>query len=82
MRVYGQIQLRSLASVQGGINMQMSIAAAGSGGTGATVCNARSGDAIHVDVAICVVFGLVLGFCLSTGSVSGSGRGGGVTSVF
>ncbi len=40
MRVYGRIQLRSLASIQGSVDMQVSIAVAGSGGTGATVCKA------------------------------------------
>ena len=79
VRVYRQIQLRSLGSVQG---MWMSIATAGNGCTGATVCNAQSGNGAHVDVAIRVVFWLVLSFSLSAGSVGGRGRGGGVTPVF
>ena len=60
----------------------MSIAAAVSGCTGTRVCDAQSGNTVHVDVAIHVMFGLVLGFRLNAGSVGGSGWGGGVTPVF
>ncbi len=65
MRVCGRVQLRSLASVEGGVDM------AGSGGTGATVCDARSRDVIHADVAIRfrIAFGFILGFRLNAGSV-------------
>ena len=49
----------------------MSITTAGGGCIGATVCDARSGNVVHVDVAICVVFWLVLGFHLSAGSIWG-----------
>ena len=43
VRVYGQVQLWPLTGVESGVNVEMSITSVGSGGTGTTICNARSG---------------------------------------